>query len=140
MSDSNSSRDEVFNRILRKLQREENFGAGGATGRRVSPTRGGGQTSTAVTGGGAHAMLTKQLGATKEAKPGEEGYVSRLTIDRQEAEERTFGAVPAPATLRAVLDSVRQTIGDKLELARLSPLRDTMRLVFECRTMLDKLL
>ena len=153
LSDS-SSPDEVFQRILRRLQREEHYSTLQSLGvhqpekpntpadvtgtRHMGSSSRGGPPSSGV-GGGALAMLSRMSRKEQgEHVPG--AGESSTTHDRHEAEERHFGQGPSPGTLRVVLESVRETVSGKLELALISPLRDTMRLLFECRTMLDKLL
>ncbi|CUG92409.1 Hypothetical protein, putative [Bodo saltans] len=62
------------------------------------------------------------------------------TKDLDEEEERKFGLQPCPPTLRTVVEFVRETIEEKLELAHIGSLWEAMKCIFESRTMLDKLL
>lgn len=135
-----STSEETFQRILRKLQREENFGAA-ATGSVAAP-------SASLGGGAAAAMLAaasvKQPGSPSSPTGG--GAGESLTLDQRmrraalQDEESRFGVDPNPSTLRSVVEQVRASVEQKLELATISPVRDTMKLIFECRTLLDKLL
>lgn len=125
--------EEVFQRILRKLQREENF----ATVEHAKKRAG----HTAEEGGSrALSMLTRddRADAMQFKERMTEG--ERMRAEDLAKEESRFGEDPSPGTLRVLVDSVKSSVNQKLELATMTSVKQTMKLVFECRTLLDKLL
>lgn len=156
-----ATREEVFQRIMRKLQHQSNYSEASTTslaqqalGTPPPSSLAPPQPSAGEENDSAAAKPSKppqfQPGQrlTKVssdefsggASPQQRAASSQAACDFDDDEERKFGMQPCPPTLRLVVEYVQSTIHEKLRLAHVGSLWETMRFVFESRTLLDKLL
>jgi hypothetical protein len=162
------SREDMFQRIMRKLQHQANYTestvsltqqvlgvpqlitqrdaqtppAPAQAQQDAAPRRlqAGMRASAVKAAGGADADPTVDSLDQVSSSPKSAMLTISSTKDLDEEEERKFGLQPCPPTLRTVVEYVRETIEEKLELAHIGSLWEAMKYIFESRTMLDKLL
>lgn len=166
-----SNREEIFNRIMRKLQHQANYSSDanltitqqalGGSAPNASPLVAPVIQKAAAKpenepGGKVHLQAGVRL-ASQRVRSEDEGATASPVFsappplpasggkttgakDMEDEEERRFGMQPCPPTLRLVLEHVRSVVDEKLSLAFVGSLGETMRFLFESRTILDKLL
>lgn len=150
--------DEIYHRIMRKLQRQANYSEMSSLPLRVEvlgPSHGGVSSAPDVgassvrsmspglggKGGGGNGPSGGAIVAAAgvgEVDPSSPGTTFDQLNDADE--EKNFGTFPCPSTLRAVVEYVLSAVTEKLTMSHVGSLKDCMRYTFECRSLLDKLL
>jgi hypothetical protein len=140
--------DEIYHRIMRKLQRQANYSEMSSLPLRVE-VLGSSQATVTVP----QQVLPDISPANRSVSPalfkggpaqdtGDPASPQGTLYDQlnDADEEKNFGLFPCPATLRTVVEYVLSTVTEKLTMSHLGSLKDCMRYTFECRSLLDKLL
>eukprot|EP00760_Papus_ankaliazontas_P040074 PhM_4_TR9839/c0_g1_i1/m.18152 len=132
--------DSPHARELKRLQRQQNYQDTIKTATTSLAAIVSGEPSPSSTIGAAPTAYQTLLGTGSYNAPAPTQTRSDAFNDMHDTDEGELPTGPIPATLRRQIDHIRSQIDNKLSMASAVPVKETMRLMFEARTMLDKLL